>query len=385
MKSQFLLDNTITYLNHGSFGACPKVIFDDYQKWQLELEREPVQFIINNSHAYLKASKEALGKYLNCRPEDFYYATNPTTAINTVMRSLHLKADDEILATNQEYGAMDKTWHFYSKKVGVKYVTQNISLPIISKEQILHEFWKGYNSKTKVVFLNQISSPTGLIFPVQEICDKARSLGLITIIDGAHVPGHIPLDIQKLDPDFYTGALHKWMLAPKGTSFLYVKKELQSTFDPLVVSWGYESDAPSESPFLDYNEQQGTRDISAFLTLPTAIQFLSDNDWETKSNHCKSLVLNNYKRFCDLLKTKPICPVTSEFLGQMCSIPIVTENPLALKELLFKKYRIEVPIMNNGSDYYLRISVQVYNSQEDLDLLYEAIEDIIATTTLLKV
>ncbi len=384
MKSQFLLDPKITYLNHGSFGACPKVIFADYQKWQLELEREPVQFIVKNAHSYLKASKVALGTYLNCDPKDFYYTTNPTTAINTVMRSLDLKAGDEILATNHEYGAMNRTWHFYSKACGIKYVQQDISLPIVSKEQIIDEFWQGYSPRTKVIFLNQISSPTGLIFPVQEICDKARALGLITIIDGAHAPGHISLDIQKLDPDFYTGALHKWMLAPKGTSFLYVKRELQAKLNPLVVSWGYESDTPSDSTFLDHHEQQGTRDISAFLTMPIAIQFLSENDWKTKSDQCKSLILLNYQRFCELLHTKPICPIHAEFLGQMCSIPIVTDAPLALKELLFEKYHIEIPVMNNGSDYFLRISVQVYNSQEDLDLLYEAIEDIIATTTLLQ-
>ena len=157
------------------------------------------------------------------------------------MRSLDLKEGDEILSTNHEYGAMDRTWNFYCKKSGAKYIRQNISLPVVSKEQILEEFWSGYTSKTKIVFLNQISSATALIFPVKEICDKARDLGLITIIDGAHVLGQMDLNITELNPDFYTGTLHKWMLAPKGSSFLYVKKDFQEMLDPLVVGWGYES------------------------------------------------------------------------------------------------------------------------------------------------
>ncbi|HEY0092389.1 MAG TPA: aminotransferase class V-fold PLP-dependent enzyme, partial [Flavobacterium sp.] len=199
-------------------------------------------------------------------------------------------------------------------------------LPIISKEQIIEDFWKGYTPKTKVIFLNQISSATALIFPTKEICKRAKELGLITIIDGAHVPGHIELDLKEMDPDFYTGTLHKWMLAPKGSSFLYVKKEFQKNLDPLIVSWGYESDAPGESQFLDYHEYQGTRDVSAFLATSAAISFLNLHDWKTQSAKCKELAQSNYQRFCDLFKSEPICPISTEFLGQMCSIPIQTRD-----------------------------------------------------------
>ena len=225
MRSQFLLDSSITFLNHGSFGACPKPIFEEYQRLQLELETEPVNFIQKKLPAYLKEAKKPLAKFIGCHEADLFFTPNPTFAVNTIMRSLKLQAGDEILTTNHEYGAMDRTWHFYCKKSGAKYIRQEISLPIVSQEQILEEFWEGYNSNTKVIFLNQISSSTALIFPVKEICDKAQQLGLITIVDGAHVPGHIDLNISELNPDFYTGTLHKWMLAPKGSSFLYVKKE----------------------------------------------------------------------------------------------------------------------------------------------------------------
>jgi isopenicillin-N epimerase len=385
MKSQFHLDPNITFLNHGSFGACPKPVFEEYQRLQLELENEPVYFIQKKQAEYLKIAKVSLAKYMGCQANDFFFTPNPTFAVNTIMRSLDLKEGDEILSTNHEYGAMDRTWNFYCKKSGAKYIRQNISLPVVSKEQILEEFWSGYTSKTKIVFLNQISSATALIFPVKEICEKARELGLITIIDGAHVLGQMDLDITELNPDFYTGTLHKWMLAPKGSSFLYVKKDFQEMLDPLVVGWGYESVSPGESQFLDYQEFQGTRDISAFLCTPKVIDFLEENNWKTKAKECRSIVLNNYQRFCDLLNTKPICPITEDFLVQMASIPVKTSNPAALKELLFNKYKIEIPVMPLNGNYFIRYSINAYNSQKDLDILYEALQDIIATTDLIEI
>lgn len=385
MKSQFLLDKNITFLNHGSFGACPKPIFEEFQRFQLELESEPVEFIQRKQPKYLKTARESLANYVGCKAEDLFFTANPTFAINVIMRSIKLNEGDEILSTNHEYGAMDRTWNFYCKKSGAKYIRQNISLPIVSKEQIIEEFWKGYNSNTKVVFLNQMSSSTALIFPVKEICDKAQQLGLITIVDGAHIPGHIDLNISELNPDYYTGTLHKWMLAPKGSSFLYVKPEFQNDLEPLVVSWGYESVAPGESQFLDYHELQGTRDVSAFLCTPKVVEFLEENDWKAISKSCKQVVLDNYQRFCDLLNTTPLCPVTDEFLGQMASVPINVTNPAELKELLYSKYKIQIPVMPLNGNYYIRFSINAYNCQADLDKLYAALEDIIKTTDLISV
>lgn len=384
MKSQFLLDDNITFLNHGSFGTCPKPIFQAYQQLQLELECDPVDFIVKKAPQYLKEAKNRLAPYIGCEASDFFFTPNPTFAINTIMRSINLQPGDEILATNHEYGAMDRTWHFYCKKTGAKYLRQEITLPVVSKEQMIAEFWKGYTANTKVVFLNQMSSATALLFPVKEICDKAQQLGLITIVDGAHIPGHVDLNITELNPDYYTGTLHKWMLAPKGSSFLYVKKELQDDLDPLVVSWGYESVFPSDSRFLDYHEMQGTRDISAYLCTPTVIDFLENNNWKEKSSACKQLVRDNYQRFCDLLNTQPICPITEEFLGQMASIPVRTQQPIELKELLYAKYKIQIPVMPLNDKVYLRYSINVYNSQADLDVLYNALEDIIKTTDLIS-
>jgi isopenicillin-N epimerase len=317
MKDLFLLNPNITFLNHGSFGACPKPVFEAYQKWQLMLEQEPIQFITKTGIEYLNESRKALADFVHCNEEDLVYMTNPSTAMNTVIKSLKLEAGDEILTTNQEYGAMDRTWGYYCNKVGAKYIHQDITLPLTDKETFLKEFWSGLTPRTKIIFISQMTSPTSLIFPVKEICDKARKLGIMTIVDGAHVPAHIPLDIKDLDPDVYTGACHKWMLAPKGNSFLYVRKTLQPEIDPLVISWGYEAEFPSSSQFQDYHQFQGTRDFSAFLTTPAAIEFLKEHDWDTRSKACRQLLQHYYPIVAKELDSHVICPVTDEFLGQI--------------------------------------------------------------------
>jgi len=385
LQSQFLINPEITFLNFGSFGACPKPIFEQYQRWQLELEREPVQFIAFNGLHYLHESRKALATYLGCDADDLVYVTNPTYAINIVAKSLKLNKGDEILSTNLEYGAMDRTWQYYCDERGANYVRQPIQLPLISKELFIEEFWKGYNERTKAIFISQITSTTALKLPAKEICEMAKQRGLITIVDGAHVPGQIPLNLQYLQADIYTGACHKWMMAPKGCSFLYVKKEFQAQLDPLIISWGYRSAAPSHSQFLDFHQMQGTRDFSAFLTVPAAINFMHENNWEKLSNDCAQLAHQNYLKFCKLLGSHPLCPINTEFLGQMCSIPINTHQPEQLQRYLFEHYKIEVPVMRHESYVFLRYTIQVFNSQADLDKLYQALQEIASTTHLLKI
>lgn len=374
LSSHFLLNPDITFLNFGSFGASPKVVFDDYQKWQRELEWEPVQFFAVNGPEYLKASRVALGNYLNANADDLVYVPNPTFAINIIANTLRLKENDEVLTTNIEYGAMDRTWKFYCNKVNAKFIRQSISLPILSKESFLEEFWNGYTEKTKVVFISHITSATGLILPVKEIIEEAKKRGLMTIIDGAHVPGHMKLDLKELDADIYTGACHKWMMTPKGSTFLYVRKSLQIKIEPLVVSWGYDSDTPSDSQFLDYHQFNGTRDFSAYLTIPKAIEFMQEHNWWEVSNSCKKMVLENALRFCDLTGFAPLAPLTEEFFGQLFSIQVALENPREFQKMLFDKYQIEIPVMQQNDKVYIRYSINGFNSQKDLDRLYDALK-----------
>lgn len=370
-------------MNHGSFGACPKTVFEDYQNWQRKLESDPVQFITKTGQEALNISRKALSSYINCDEQDIVYMPNPTTALNTIIKNIDLKNGDEILTTNQEYGALERTWKFYCKKTGAKYVQADISLPLVSKEKFLAEFWKRLSPKTKVIFFSHITSSTALIFPAQEICDKARELGILCIVDGAHVPGHITLDIKKLNPDVYTGANHKWLLAPKGNTFLYVKKELQINIDPLIVSWGYDAETPGSSQFQDYLQYNGTRDFSAYLTTPTCLEFFKKNNWETEKTRCRKLLQHYYPIVATQLDSAPLAPLSDEFLGQICSIPIQTSDPVKLKNILFEKYKIEIPIMQIGNKTYLRISFQAYNGSQEIEILLNALKEIKSNATYL--
>jgi len=374
LREDFLLNPGVTFLNFGSFGACPKLIFEAYQRFQLEMERDPVQFITVRGIEYIRESREALAVYIGCEADDLVYTPNPTFAVNIVARNLKLQPGDEILSTDLEYGAMDRTWDFYCREKGAKYVRQQIHLPLESRDQFIADFWKGYSEKTKAIFISQITSSTGLIFPVKEICAEAKKRGLLTIVDGAHVPAHIPLDLSELEADIYTGACHKWMMTPKGSSFLYVKKEFQSWMEPLVVSWGYNPGTPTDSQFLDYHQFNGTRDFSAYLTIPAAIAYMKENNWWEVAASCRKLAQSNYQRFCDLLGSQPLAPITDEFIGQLCSIPVKTSDPAALKAKLFNDYRIEIPVMPHDDKVYLRYSINAFNSQEDLDKLYDAMK-----------
>lgn len=383
MKNNFLLHPDITFLNFGSFGASPKVIFEKYQSYQLALEREPIQFMTVESPKLIEASRVALGKYLHCDPDNIALVSNPSYAVNIVAKNFRLAAGDEVLASNLEYGACDKTWQYYCDKAGAKYVRQPITLPIQNKEEFIDEFFAGLTSKTKLIFLNHITSSTAIIFPIKEIIAKAKAFGIPVFIDGAHAPAQIPLDITALDADFYTGACHKWMMAPKGTSFLYVKKQFQKMLDPLVISWGFQTLHSSGSVLIDNHQWQGTRDISAFCTLPTVVEFLKENKWREKSAICKSLVYDNAERFATLLHTKILAPLNEDFIAQMLSLKINCAAPAELKQLLYETYKIEIPIMPHGDDVYIRFSVQAFNDQNDLDKLYTALQDIQKTTTLL--
>jgi len=373
MKSLFMLDPDVVYLNHGSYGACPKPIFDTLIHWQHKLENEPVKHLTFDIYKYLEDSRSALSDYVKCDKDDIVFFPNPSTALNTVLRSLDLKEGDEILTTDHEYGAMDRAWNFLCKKRGSKYIKKDISLPLISKEQFLNEFVKGITHKTKVIFMSHITSSTALIFPVKEICDIARSKNIITIIDGAHAPAQIDLDIMSINPDFYSGACHKWMCSPKGVAFLYAKRSLQSIIDPLVISWGYDAERPSHSQFLDYLQWQGTNDLSAYLTIPKTIEFLKQNDWKNVTDECRELNLWARDQIIESFNMEKIS--SKEFLGQMCSFYFPFEDPLQNQIEFYKKYKIQIPFVRWNNKTLFRISIQSYNNKEDIYKFIKSLQD----------
>ena len=372
MKSLFMLDPEVTYLNHGSFGACPVPIFNSLIKWQKILEKEPVKHLAHDIQYFLEKSRISLSDYINCHKDNVVFFPNPSTALNTVLRSLDLADGDEILTTNHEYGAMDKAWRFLCKKTGATYINQEIQNPLLSKEDFIKQFIKGISKKTKVIFLSHITSPTALIFPVKEICAIARERGIITIIDGAHAPAQIDLDISDINPDFYSGACHKWMCSPKGVAFLYVKKELQSIIEPLVISWGYESERPSHSQFLDYFQWQGTNDISAYLSVVDTIDFLTKYNWRERAIKCRDLNLWGRNKILKEFNIPSMC--SDGFLGQMFSFEFPFNDAYNDQINFYTKYKIQIPFFNWNNKTLLRVSIQVYNDKEDIYKLINSLK-----------
>jgi len=375
LKALFLLDPDIVFLNHGSFGACPLPVFETYQALQHELERQPVAFLGRQAAARLAHAREKLATYLGVAADEVVYFPNPTTAMNMVARSLRLQPNDEILTTDHEYGAMDRTWHFICQQTGARYVRQPIPLPVTEADAWLETFWSGVNERTKLIFLSHITSPTALTFPVEAICHRARAAGLLCIVDGAHAPGHIPLNLPAIGADLYTGACHKWLCAPKGAAFLYARHETQHWLEPLVVSWGYESDRPSASSFIDYHEWQGTRDLAAFLTVPAAIEFQAQHDWDAVRQQCHQLACDTRQRLNALTGLEPICPDSPQWFTQMFAARLPAHTDLeALKQRLYDEFRVEVPVVSWNHQKFIRVSFQGYNTQGDADILVEALK-----------
>lgn len=374
LKKQFLLDSSVTFLNHGSFGATPKPVFQEYQRWQRVLESQPVEFLGRRITDLLAESRAALGDYTSTHADNLVYTQNVTISLNIVARSLELGPNDEVLATDHEYGALDRTWRFLSKEHGFRYVNQHVEVPITTDGKFIEDFWRGVTSRTRIIFMSHITSPTAIIFPVKEIIRRAREAGILTIIDGAHVPGQLSLQLDSLGADFYGGNLHKWLCAPKGVGFLYARPEVQGLLKPLVVSWGYESEFPSGSNFIDYHEWWGTRDMAAFLSVPKAIEFQKENNWDEVRDSCHQHVAYAQKRICELTGLAPLHPSTGGWFRQMASAPLPADTDITLlKRRLYDDYRVEIPLIDWNGNKLVRISVQGYNTKRDIDKLIRAL------------
>lgn len=357
------------FLNHGSFGACPKPVFEIYQRWQLELERQPVEFLGRRHDDLLNEARARLGQYLNTDVDNLIFVFNATAGINTVARSLKLQPDDEILTTDHEYGAIDKTWDFICRRTGAKVVRHKVKLPVTSAEEFVDSFWSAVTPRTRIISISHITSPTALIFPVAAICRRARETGILTVIDGAHAPGQITVDLTALGADFYSGNCHKWMCAPKGAGFLYAAPERHALVDPLVISHGWSDD----STFVSRNQWQGTRDIAAFLSVPAAIEFQETHHWDEVRRCAHALASDTRRRIADLTGIPPLSPDSPAWFAQMMAAPIPECDMDELKRRLYDEFRIEVPVFPWNGLNIVRASFQGYNTHEDADRLLEAL------------
>jgi isopenicillin-N epimerase len=346
LRDQFLLDPEVAYLTHGTFGACPRPVFDVYQRWQRELEREPVEFLDRRLGGLLAEVRSALGAYLGARADDLALVPNATTGMGTVARSLGLGPDDEVLTTEHEYGAVTYAWEATGARV--------VKAP-------LESLWEHASDRTRVLSISHITSPTALVVPVAEHCRRAREAGILAVVDGAHAPGQVAVELETLGADAYSGNCHKWLCAPKGAGFLWVRPELQERIAPLVVSWGRHEDA-----FVERHAWQGTRDPAAWLSIPAAIEFQREWGWDEVRARCHALV----ERFVAASRLPP----AGRPFAQMAAVELPPCEPEEFQRRLWDEHRIEVPCFEWNGRPLLRISVQGYNTEEDVDRLVAALE-----------
>lgn len=375
-RDLFLLDPKVVFLNHGSFGATPRPVFEKYQWWQRELERQPVEFLGVRFNDLMREARTALAAYVHAGADDLFYVPNATTGLNIVARSLQLNPGDEILTTDHEYGALDRTWRFLCRRSGAVYHAQAVPVPVTSAEAVVEQVWAGVTPRTRVLFLSHITSPTALILPVQELCRRARASGILSIVDGAHTVGQLPLDLEAIGADFYASNAHKWLCAPKGAAFVHVRREVQDRVEPLVVSWGYEATTPGPSRLIDEQEWTGTRDPAAYLTVPEAIRFVERHHWDEVRARCHALAGQARERMTSLCGLPPLSPDSAQWYMQMVTVPLPPCDPPELKARLLNEFSIEVPVVVWQDRPYLRVSIQAYNSQQDVDRLLQALAHI---------
>lgn len=383
LSTLFLLRPDVTFLNHGSYGACPRPVFEEYQRWQMQLEAQPVAFLdpARGLTGWMRDARVAMAAELGTDADNIVGLTNATAALNIVAQSLDLKPGDEILTTDHEYAALEKTWAYVARRSGARIVSVTVPLPLTDAAQFTDCLLAGITPQTRVLFLSHITSATALLFPIENIVAHARARGITTVIDGAHTPGHIPLTLDALGADFYAGNCHKWLMAPKGSAFLYVRPELQPMINPLVISHGWTEDASEPGPFgntafLDRLEMQGTRDPAAWLTVPAAIAFRTQHDWGRVANECRDLVQATARRVSKLTGLAPFS--SPEFCApQMASMPVPPCDIADLQRQLLAQYGIEIPCFTWGGHHIVRVSAQGYNTQSQMDHLVHALETLL--------
>ena len=391
LRTLFLLDDDVVFLNHGSFGACPRPVFEAYQAWQLKLERQPVAFLDPDRglSGWMRDARTALATELGANPNDIVGVMNATYGLNVVAQSLDLKEGDEILTTDHEYAALEKTWAYVARRTGAKITVVKVPLPLNNEASFTETLRNGLTKRTRVLFLSHITSATALVFPIENIVAEARDRGIYTVIDGAHTPGHIPLNLDALGADFYAGNCHKWLMAPKGSAFLYVRPELQVMINPLVISHGWTIDqqnpAPfGNTPFVDGLEMQGTRDPSAWLTVPNAINFRASHHWDQVAADCRRLAQSTASRVAAFTGLPPFS--TPAFCApQMVAMPVPDCDPAALKLSLLNDFNIEIPCFKWKDHTIVRLSVQGYNAQAQIDQLIAALKEVLPSAQTTRV
>lgn len=371
----------MTFLNHGSFGACPKQVLEFQQRLRLQLEQEPLRFFGREWEPLLDDARSKLAAFMGADVQDLVFIPNATTGVNSVLRSLTFSPEDEILTTNHEYNACRNALDFVTSRTGAEVVVAKIPFPIDSPRQVVAAVIEQVSPKTRLALLDHVTSQTGLIFPIQKLVKELQQRGVDTLVDGAHAPGMISLNLQEIGATYYTGNCHKWLCAPKGAAFLYVRRDKQSEIRPLTISHGTNSPRTDKTRFQLEFDWTGTDDPTAYMCVPEAIAFMGSllpGGWTELMQQNHQLVIQGRQLLCQALEVQPPCP--KEMIGSMAVVPLPTtlENCdfMSIHDELFDKFGIQVPMIpwQEKPRLLVRISAQIYNTFDQYEYLAKVLK-----------
>ena len=373
------------FLNHGSFGACPKPVLELQARLRGEMEAEPVQFLWRRYEERLEPARRTLAKFVGANSRDMVFVTNATTGINGVVRSLKLKRGDELLTTSLDYNACRNVLVEAARKAGAKVVVADIPFPLGSADEIIEAIVRAATPRTRLALVDHVTSNTALVLPLRQIIRTLEARGVDTLVDGAHAPGMLPLNLRDLRPAYYTANLHKWVCAPKGAAFLYVREDRQAGLQPAVISHGNNRARPGFTAFQDRFDWTGTFDPTAWLCVPEAIRWMGEllpGGWRALRERNHQLAVQARKILCERLDVAPPCP--EQMLGALATIPLPDRfqarppsGKIDAEQLaLYDRYGIEVPLFRFGKPErrWLRVSTQIYNSLADYEYLVDALK-----------
>ena len=379
------LDPEVIFLNHGSFGACPRVVLDAQQRLRDQMERQPVRFLQRELEPLLDASRAVLAGFLKASPENLVFVPNATAGVNAVVHSLVLKPGDELLTTNHDYNACRNVLAEAATRAGGKVVVARVPFPLADEQQIIDAVLAAVTPRTRLAMIDHVTSPTALVFPIGKIVRQLAERGVETLVDGAHAPGAVPLDLEGLAPAYYTGNLHKWVCAPKGAAFLWARPDRQEALRPVVVSHGENTRRPGRSTFHDRFDWPGTWDPTAWLCVGEAIRWgasLFPGGWDELRDRNRALAIAGRALIAGRLSLPLPCP--NQLLASMATLalpeslqkaPFNGERFDPVQTRLHDDRKIEVPIVRWGEPRrrWVRISAQAYNMTENYRALAEAL------------
>ncbi len=362
-----------TYLNHGSFGPTPRAVRDCQLAWQQRMTSQPMDFFVRQFEPAWLESRSHLARFVGTAPDNLVFVENSTAGMNVVAATVPLRAGDEVLLTNHEYGAVQRIWRRACQMAGAaEPVTATLPINFETAEQVVDAIFSSATDHTRLVVVSHITSPTAIILPVQEICEEARRRGIAVCIDGPHAPAQVPIVLDQLPCDFYTASLHKWLSAPLGSGFLFVAPHWQDRVRTPVLSWGRV--APTK-PTAWWEEfvWTGTRDSSAYLAAPAAIELLDRVGPARFRARTHSLARYARQRLVELVGIEPHVPDSEKWYGSMASVQLPPGDARALQTDLWQKHRIEVPVVDHNGERSIRVSCHLYNDRNDIDRLVDAL------------